>query len=114
MNEKTTPALNPNEDELLFKKRGEMKSGLFSKSNAGTFYFFPDRIVFKPAGLNRLFNSAEILIPGSQILSVEPSFRIIGYLFIVKTTSQRFWLSFLGDKKEIGKLLYSYVIKNES
>ena len=49
-------------DELSFKKRGEFKSGFLSKANACTFFFYRNRIVVKPAGLNRFFNSADIII----------------------------------------------------
>lgn len=98
--------------DFIFKKNGEFKSGLLSKVNASTFHFYSDRIIVRPMGYNRLFNSADIIIPKFDILSVEPSFRLIGYNFILRTNrGAKFWLSFMGDKQKIGEILYSYIIK---
>ena len=97
-------------DELLFKKRGEFKSGFLSKANACTFFFYRNRIVVKPAGLNRFFNSADIIIPDYEIVSVEPAIQIIGYRFLLHTRTQRFHLIFLGDKQMVDKTLRSYIL----
>ena len=98
------------DDELIFKKNGDFKSGMFSKVNGSSFYFFQNRIVVRPSGLNRIFNSADIIIPKNEIIGIEPSFRIIGYNFIIITRSARYWVGFMGDKQKIGELLYSYVL----
>jgi hypothetical protein len=107
----TFPSTADGIDELLFQKMGDFKSGFFSKKNASTFFFYKNRIVVRPAGINRFFNSADIIIPNYEIVGVEPLFRVIGYNFILKTRSKNFVLSFLGDKEKISQLLHNYLSK---
>lgn len=91
--------------KLLFIKKGDFKSGFFSKKNASEFSFYSDRIIVKTLGWSRLFNSADIVIHKQDILNIKESFRVFGYNIIVETKSGEFTLSFNGDKLLIKQIL---------
>ncbi len=95
--------------ELIFMKKGDFKSGLFSKLTAGEFRFYEDRIVFQPMGWSRLFNSAPITMGASTILGFTESFTIIGYTLSVMTTQGKFTFRFVGDKLQVYQLMERYV-----
>jgi hypothetical protein len=94
--------------KLLFLKKGDFKSGFFSKKNASEFSFFTDKIVIRPMGLSRLFNSAEIIIFKDDVINIKDGFRIVGYNIILVTHRGEYTLSFLGDKLKVKQILYEY------
>jgi hypothetical protein len=94
--------------ELLYIKRGDFKSGFFSKLNAGEFHFYEDKIIFNTKGLSRIFNSAPIIIEKNSIFSYSEGFAVIGYLIRLKTQNGDYTLRFLGDKLEILRLFNNY------
>lgn len=95
--------------DLLFLKKGEIKTGLFSKRIAVEIRFFENYIISRPLGLNRLFNSADIVIKSSDILSIRDGERILGYNINVETKYNKFVFSFMGDKLKIIQLFNNYV-----
>ena len=95
--------------QLLLIKKGDFKSGFFSKLNAGEFHFYEDRIIFNTKGLSRLFNSAPITIEKSSILSFTEGFTIIGYTIKLNTKIGNFTLRMIGEKLEVYRILNSYV-----
>ena len=94
--------------KLLFLKKGDFKSGFFSKKNASEFSFFTDKIVIRPMGWSRLFNSAEIIIFKDDVINIKDGIRIVGYNIILVTLRGEYTLSFLGDKLKVKQILYEY------
>lgn len=94
---------------LLYLKKGDFKSGTFSKKNASEFSFYEDKIIVRPMGWSRLMNSAEIVILKDDIIRIKDGIRIIGYNIIIETKRGEYTLSFLGDKLQIKQLLEQYV-----
>ena len=80
--------------KLLYLKKGDFKSGFFSKKNASEFSFYSDRIMVRPIGWSRLLNSAEILIFKNDIIRIKDGVRIIGYNIIIETQRGEYTLSF--------------------
>lgn len=97
--------------ELLYIKRGDFKSGFFSKLNAGEFHFYDDKIIFNTKGWSRIFNNAPIIIDKSNILGYSEGFSVIGYTISLKTSFGDYTLRFMGDKMEIYTLLNRYLNK---
>jgi hypothetical protein len=97
---------------ILFIKKGDFKSGFFSKKSASEFRFYEDKIIIKPMGLNLFFNSADILIPKSDIIRVKDGYRLIGYNIIVETKTAEYTFSFLGDKLMVLQVIQSYLENN--
>jgi hypothetical protein len=96
--------------ELLFIKRGDFKSGFFSKVTSGEYHFYEDKIVFNTKGLSRIFNSAPILIEKKSILSFTEGFAVFGYTIKLSTKNGDFTMRFMGDKVEIYNILNSYLV----
>jgi hypothetical protein len=97
--------------KLLFIKKGDFKSGFFSKVSASEFSFYVDRIIIRPMGWNRFFNSAETLILKEDIIHIKDGVRIIGYNIKVETNRGEFTFSFMGDKLQIKQILNQYILK---
>ncbi|MFN6038175.1 MAG: hypothetical protein ACK452_06895 [Bacteroidota bacterium] len=94
--------------QLVLIKKGDFKSGIFSKLNAGDYHFYEDKIIFYTRGLSRLFNSAPITIEKSSILSFTEGFSIIGYTIKLNTKSGSYTMRLIGDKLEVYRILNSY------
>lgn len=94
--------------KLLFLKKGDFKSGTFSKKNACEYSFYEDKIIMRPMGWSRLFNSAEIIIFKDDIVRIKDGIRIIGFNIIIETQRGEYTLSFLGDKLKIKQLFNEY------
>lgn len=94
--------------KLLYIKKGDFKSGTFSKRNASEFSFYEDRIVIRTIGWSRLFNSAEIIIFKDDIVKIKDGVRVLGFNIIVETHRGEYTLSFLGDKLKIMQLFNEY------
>ena len=94
--------------KLLFIKTGNFKSGTFSKKTASEFSFYSDKIMIRPMGWNRLFNSADIFILKEDIVRITDGFTILGHNTIIETKTSKFWLIFLGDKLQIKQILNDY------
>ena len=84
-------------------------TGLFSKRIACEFKFYEDRIIARPYGWNRLFNSADIIILKDDVKAIKDGVRIIGYNIIIETRSQSYTCGFLGDKLLVKQLLEKYM-----
>ena len=94
---------------LIYLKKGEIKTGFFSKRIACEFKFYEDRIIVRPYGWNRLFNSADITILKDDIRTIKDGVRIIGYNIIIETTSHSYTCGFLGDKLIVKQILEKYM-----
>jgi hypothetical protein len=95
--------------QLLLIKKGDFKSGFFSKLNAGEFHFYEDRIIFHTKGWSRLFNSAPIIIEKSSMLSFTEGFTIIGYTIKLNTKNGDFTMRLIGEKLEVYRILNAYI-----
>lgn len=93
---------------LIYLKKGEIKTGFFSKKIACEFKFYDDMIIARPYGWNRLFNSADIIILKADIKSIKDGVSIIGYKIIIETISHSYTCGFLGDKLIVKQLFEKY------
>lgn len=95
--------------KLLYLKKGDIKTGTFSKKIACEYSFYEDKIIIRPLGWNRLFNSADIVIYKEDIIGCKDSFDfLIYYNFILQTKRGNYTLRFMGDKLQIKQLLNEY------
>jgi hypothetical protein len=94
---------------LIYLKKGEIKTGFFSKRIACEFKFYEDGIIARPYGWNRLFNSADITILKKDIRAIKDGIRVIGYNIIIETNSHSYTCGFLGDKLMVKQLLEKYL-----
>lgn len=94
--------------KLLYLKKGDIKTGTFSKKIACEYSFYEDKIIMRPMGWSRLFNSAEIIIFKDDIVRIKDGIRIIGFNIIIETQRGEYTLSFLGDKLKIKQIFNDY------
>ncbi|WP_335974115.1 hypothetical protein [Gaetbulibacter jejuensis] len=95
--------------ELIFSKKGDFKSGILSKKNAGEIEFYKNKIVFKPKGISKFFNSAPITINKNSILEIKSSFRVLGYSYEIETNDGKYFVGFMSDKNKIEEIINSYL-----
>jgi|GEM_PF-4371891 len=95
--------------ELLLIKKGDFKSGLISKMNAGDFHFYEDKIIFHTRGISRLFNNAPITIDASSMQFFNEGFSIIGYTIVLTTRTGKYTMRFIGDKLEVYRIFNRYI-----
>jgi hypothetical protein len=94
---------------IIFIKKGDFKSGFFSKLNAGEFHFYEDKIIFNTIGFSRFFNSAPITIEKSSIIRYSEGFSVFGYTIKLETKFGNYTLRFLGDKLQILNIMNGYL-----
>jgi hypothetical protein len=71
--------------EILLIKKGDLKTGFFSKKTAGDFLFFQDKIIFYTRGLSRIFNNAPITFSKSDMIGFTEGVSIFGYSIKLRT-----------------------------
>lgn len=93
---------------LILIKKGDVKTGFFSKKIASEIKFYEDKIVASPMGWNRIFNNSDTIIRVQDMIRIRFTWRVIGYNVSIETMDKNYIISLIGDKLEITRVVELY------
>lgn len=93
---------------LILIKKGDLKSGFFSKRIAAEIKFNDDKIVASPMGWNRIFNNFDTIIFACDSIRIRFTWRVIGYNISMETMYKNYTISLMGDKLEVTRIIEDY------
>ena len=70
---------------LLYLKKGDIKKGMLSIVYPCEYRFYDDKIIVRPFGLKRIFNSSDIIILKDEVINIRDGIRLFGYNIIIET-----------------------------
>lgn len=93
---------------LILIKKGDVKTGFFSKKIASEIKFYEDKIVASPMGWNRIFNNSDTIIQVQDMIRIRFTWRGIGYNVSIETMDKNYIISLIWDKLEMTRVVELY------